>query len=361
MDIRMKWFYRLGFLLLLFIVIYIFLKLKPLWLPIVNIAFTVLLPFMIAAFISYLLNPVVEILHEKGMNRGLAIAIIYLLFFGGIGYGIYKGIPAIIVQVRELSESAPNVAEQYRHWVSVLEKRTSNWPFGVHERLKDTITMLESRLEQLMNVVMGYFMRIFDFILLFALIPFIAFYILKDFDAIKKMVWYLTPKRWRKEGIAFLHDIDASLGGYIRGQILVCALIGSISALLFWIVGMDYPLVLGAIVGITNVIPYFGPVIGAIPAVVIAAAISVKMILITAAIIFVLQFLEGNILSPLIVGKSLHMHPLFIMLALLSGGEIGGVIGLILAVPILAVIKVCILHARNHFTKKKEEFVRRPT
>jgi predicted PurR-regulated permease PerM len=354
MDIRLKWFYRLGFLLLLFIVIYIFLKLEPIWLPIVRIVFTVLLPFFIAAFISYLLHPVVEILHEKGMNRGLAIAIIYLLFFGGIGFGMYKGAPVIITQIRELSESAPKVAEQYRQLVASFEQRTSDWPFGVHERLEDGITMMEKRIEQLMKIVMASLMKVFDFILLLALIPFIAFYIVKDFNSIKKMVWYLTPKRWRQQGIAFLKDIDASLGGYIRGQILVCAVIGSISALLFWIAGIDYPLILGLIIGITNVIPYFGPIIGAVPAVIIASSISVKMVFITLAIVFALQFLEGNVLSPLIVGKSLHMHPLFIILALLTGGEIGGIVGLILAVPILAMIKVCILHARNQFTKKKE-------
>ncbi|RFU61490.1 AI-2E family transporter [Bacillus sp. V59.32b] len=358
MDIRVKWFYRLGFLLLLFIVLYIFMKLQPIWLPIVQILFTVLLPFMIAAFISYLLHPIVEILHEKGLHRGLSIVIIYLLFFGGFGYGIYKGIPAIVSQIRELSESAPAVAEQYRYWVTDFENRTSNWPFGVHERLEEGITMMENRLEKLMTVVMENLMKIFDFIVLIALIPFLAFYILKDFDSIKKMVWYLTPKRWRKQGIAFLNDIDASLGSYIRGQILVCALIGTISALLFWMVGMDYPLVLGLIIGITNVIPYFGPIIGAVPAVIIAASISLKMALITVGIVFVLQFLEGNVLSPLIVGKSLHMHPLFIILALLAGGEVGGIMGLILAVPVLAVLKVCILHARNHFAKKKEAVVR---
>ncbi|RFU65808.1 AI-2E family transporter [Peribacillus glennii] len=354
MEIRMKWFYLLGFLLLLFFVIYIFLKLQPVWQPVINVVFTVLLPFFIAAFISYLLHPVIEILHEKGMNRGLAIVVIYMLFFGGLGFGIYKGIPAIIEQIRELSESAPKVAEQYRHWVYVFENKTSHWPFGVHERMEDSITMLESRLENLMSNVMGYLTRIFDFVLLFALIPFIAFYFLKDFDSIKKMVWYLTPKKWRKQGVAFLGDINESLGGYIRGQIIVCAAIGSISALLFWIVGMDYPLVLGTIIGITNIIPYFGPIIGAVPAGIIAASVSFKMVMITLVIVFILQFLEGNILSPLIVGKSLHMHPLFIILALLAGGEIGGVAGLIVAVPILAVIKVCMIHARSHFSKKEE-------
>lgn len=162
----------------------------------------------------------------------------------------------------------------------------------------------------------------------------------------------MTPKKWRKQGRAFVRDVDASLGGYIRGQIIVCAVIGLISSLLFWVVGMQYPLLLGAIIGITNVIPYFGPIIGAIPAVIIAATMSVKMVLIIAVIVLVLQFLEGNILSPLIVGKSLHMHPLFIMLALLAGGEIGGITGMVLSIPILAVLKVFVLHARVHFRKK---------
>lgn len=117
---------------------------------------------------------------------------------------------------------------------------------------------------------------------------------------------------------------------------------------------MRYPLLLGTIIGVTNVIPYFGPIIGAVPAVIIASALSVKMVVITIGIIIVLQFLEGNILSPLIVGKSLHMHPLLIMLALLAGGEAGGILGLIIAVPILAVFKVSMIHAKKHFSKNKQ-------
>ena len=115
---------------------------------------------------------------------------------------------------------------------------------------------------------------------------------------------------------------------------------------------MKYPLLLGLIIGITNVIPYFGPVIGAIPAVIIASALSVKMIIITVCIILVMQFLEGNILSPLIVGKSLHMHPLVIMLALLLGGEIGGIIRLDSICSYFSDLKVGFVHIRKYFLDK---------
>jgi predicted PurR-regulated permease PerM len=313
-----------------------------------------LIPLLIAGFISYLLHPLVELLHAQGLQRWLSLGIIYLLFFGSIGFAIYKGIPIIIDQVRELSESAPYVAEQYRNWTLSLEERTADWPFGVHEKLDDVVELVERKLDSLINLLMKYMMRVFDFAILIALIPFMAFYMLKDFNQLKKMAASVTPKKWRKKLAAFFLDVDLSLGGYIRGQLLVCTIIGSISALLFWITGMKYPLLLGLIVGITNVIPYFGPIVGAVPAALIAATMSVKMVLIVFMIVFVMQFLEGNILSPLIVGKSLHLHPLFIMIALLIGGEVGGIIGLIVAVPVLAVLHVTLVHARVHFSEQNE-------
>ena len=349
MDTRLKWIYRLVLVLLLFVLLFVLMHLKPIWAPVLHLLGHILLPFFIAGFISYLLHPLVELLHEKGIGRAWSILIIYLLFFGGAGYGIYRGIPAIVDQIGELSESAPAVAARYRNWMEAVEARTDHWPFGFHERIDELILLLEQKASETMGILMAYLLGVFDFILLIALIPFIAFYFLKDYPALKKMVWYLTPHKWRKKGIAFLQDVNVSLGGYIRGQIFVCVLIGICSSALFWLVGMPYPLLLGVIVGVTNIIPYFGPVIGAVPAVAIAAAMSVKMVLIVAGIVLLLQFLEGNILSPLIVGKSLHMHPVFIMFALLAGGEIAGLPGMIFAVPLLAVFKVFLLHAKSHF------------
>ncbi|WP_442595132.1 AI-2E family transporter [Neobacillus sp. D3-1R] len=354
MNIQMKWYYRLGFLLLLFVVLYVFLKIEMVWLPIVELIFTVLFPFIIAALITYLLHPLVERIHEMGLHRGLAVIIIYSLFFGGVGYALYLGVPAFITQLRDLSESAPKFANQYRSWNNVIEKQTAHWPLGIHERIETGIIALEKRVEGILSLVLSGMVNVFNSIFVLAIIPFIAFYMLKDINTLKKAAWYITPRKWRKQGVLFLRDVNESLGSYIRGQLLVCIVIGVVSAILFWFVKMKYPLLLGFIIGVTNVIPYFGPVIGAIPAVIIAATISVKMIIFVLIIILVLQFLEGNILSPLIVGKSLHMHPLMIMLALLAGGEVGGVVGLILAVPILAVLKVAILHARNHFIKKND-------
>jgi predicted PurR-regulated permease PerM len=352
-EIQMKWYYRIGFLLLLLIAIYVFLKIRFVWMPVFRVAIIIILPFVIGGFITYLLHPIVEKLHQKGLHRGLAIFLIYILFFGGLGICVYKGVPAMIDQIKDLSESAPVLAEQYRGWVDKLQSHTREWPDGLQTRIDDGIDAFEEKLDSLLSVIVNILISFFNSALIMMIIPFIAFYMLKDFQLIKRSLWYITPKQWRKKGTLFLKDVDESLGSYIRGQLLVCVIIGSVSALLFWIFHLKYSLILGLIVGVTNVIPYFGPIIGAVPAVIIAATSSVKLVVITMVIVFGLQFLEGNILSPLIVGKSLHMHPLIIMMALTAGGEVGGILGLILAVPVLVVIKVAIIHAKNHFIRRK--------
>ena len=351
MDKSVKWIYRLIFLLLSFFVIYLFFKLKPVWYPIVFILSKTLIPFGLAAFVAYLLHPVIDLLQKRGMRRSVSILLIYVLFFGGVGFAIYKGMPIILQEMEELIETAPQFTEKYQGALKYIHDKTSNWPIQFKERIDEGILFLENKLESLLSSVMDYVVNVPDFVLLFGLVPLIAFYYLKDWAKIKKAALMITPSKIKRQSIAFMRDIEQSLGNYIRGQFIVCVTIGVISALLLWILHVKYSLLLGIIIGVTNIIPYFGPIIGAIPAVVIAAATSTKQVIWVAVVIFGLQFLEGNILSPLIVGKSLHMHPLLIMLSLLIGGELGGIVGLILAVPILSIIKVSVIHAKVHFKR----------
>lgn len=354
MNISMKWIYRLGFLLLLFFVVFLFWKLRPIWIPICLVIGKALIPFGIAAFISYLLHPIVEKLQQKGLNRSLSILLIYVFFFGGAGFALYKAMPVIIRELEDLMQSTPYLADQYTDILQVINEKTSSWPVQFKSRIQDAIVFFEERLEVLLMKALDYVVQLPDFILLFGLVPLVAFYLLKDWVLIKKAAWNITPDKVRRQGTSFMRDIEKSLGSYIRGQVLVCFIIGVLSTILLWFIHVKYSLLLGIIIGITNVIPYFGPIIGAIPAILIAAATSTKQVIWVAVIIFGLQFVEGNILSPLIVGKSLHMHPLLIMLSLFIGGEIGGIIGLIVAVPILAIVKVALSHASIHFKSQKQ-------
>lgn len=348
-----RWLYRLAITLLAVITLYVFYLLQPVWKPVLSVVVIALIPFLLGGFITYLLHPVVEKLFKAGIHRGVAILLIYILFFGGLGYAVYKGIPVIIHQLKDLAENAPLYTDQYQRWLDYVQNKTSTWPDGIQHELELRIERFEAWLNGIVALLLSGVLKVMNSLLLFAIVPFISFYLLKDFPKVKSAATSLTPQKWRQSAGEFLKDLDESLGGYIRGQLLVCFLIGALATLSFWLFGMKYPLLLGLIVGVTNVIPYFGPIIGAVPAAIVASTISTDMILKVVIVVLVLQFLEGNVLSPLIVGKSLHMHPLFIMGALIVGGEIGGVLGLIVAVPLLAMLKVAVIHARTHFSVKE--------
>ena len=351
MNIQVKWFYRLGFLLLLFIVLFVFYLLRPIWFPVLSIFLTALSPFIVAALISYLLHPLVEMVHRKGLHRGIAIGLIYLVFFGALGYGIYKGIPVFINQMIDVAERAPEMAELYRSYIARFHSQTSSWPFGLHERLEQIINTMEMKISSIISVLIEALSGLSNFFIFLLLIPIISFYLLKDAENIIESGLRLVPKKKRGTIKQFLTDIDHSLGGYLRGQLLVCFIIGTFAAILFWVFGLNYSLLLGIFIGVTNIIPYFGPLIGAVPALLVAVTVSTGMVIKVAIIVLVLQFLEGNVISPIIMGKTLKLHPLVIIFALLVGGEVGGILGLILAVPILAFVKVAISHSKTLMSK----------
>lgn len=184
------------------------------------------------------------------------------------------------------------------------------------------------------------------------MVPFVTFYILKDFKLIEKTVITFVPKKRRKEMIRLVKDIDEALGNYIRGQLLVASIVGIMAYIGYMIIGLPYSLFLAFIVAITDIIPYLGPFLGAAPAIIVGLSISWKMGLTVLAVNLMVQALESNVFAPQIVGKSLHIHPLFIILSLLVGGEIGGIAGLILAVPIFAILKVIFQHIGLYYSSR---------
>jgi predicted PurR-regulated permease PerM len=347
-DDRMKWIIRLALLLLIFLCLYLLLKILPLYEPLLKAVKGVFLPFFLAALITYLLHPVVEFVHEKGLPRFVAILIIYVLFFGGLGVAIAKGFPYFIVQLRELMQNVPELGKEYKSLLYTVDKQTSNLPYSVHSKIEEYIGGMEVKAQNMLAEAIFSLKKILDYFFVIVVVPFLVFYFLNDFEKIKKACWYITPRRFRNEGKHLLEDIDDSLGGYIRGQMFVGSILGVSAAIGLWLVGMPYPILLGIVIAITDIIPYFGPILGAVPVILIALTISWKMVWMTIGIMLALQFIEGNILGPLIVGKNLHIHPVFIIFALLLGGELAGIPGMILAVPIFAVLKVTIIHIREH-------------
>ncbi|MDQ0254279.1 putative PurR-regulated permease PerM [Evansella vedderi] len=347
------WIMRLGFVLLVGLVLFMFVQLLTYISPLFKLAGRIALPFILAGIIAYLLHPIVERLEKNNVPRPLSILLIYSAFIVMFVWIIFKGTPYIIQEGQDLLEQLPKMAETYRNFANTVHEQTEVLPSTFQERADGWLESVEAFIaESILQV--GVFLReLVDWMLLLIVIPFIVFYLLKDINLVKKVCWYLTPERFRSEGLNLIKEVDHSLGNYIRGQLLVCAVVGLLAYIGFLIINMPYALLLAVFIGLTNIIPYFGPIIGVIPVIFIALTESLHLVILGLIVNFIVQIIEGNLLAPIIVGKTLHMHPVLIIFALIVGGEMAGVIGLIISVPILTILRVIFLHVRRLVRERK--------
>ncbi|NOU91087.1 AI-2E family transporter [Paenibacillus sp. LMG 31460] len=346
-----KWFVGLVYLLLVLASLYMLLQIKPIMFSVFTFIKAILTPFFIAVIISYILNPVVNILNQRKVPRTIAVLLIYSVFLSSLTVIIMNMTPMFVSQIAELNEHMPQMAMRAQ---SIVDGFNQNklLPDSVRNGFNHSLTKLENSISMAISNYMNQIGNTINMLFIAFIVPFVAFYILKDFQIIEKTALAIVPKEHRKKTIKLLIDIDTALGNYIRGQLLVCLIIGVLAYLGYWLIGMQYALLLASVVAVFNIIPYLGPFFGAAPAIIMASTVSLKMLLFVALVNLAVQILEGNVISPQVVGRTLHMHPLFIIFALLVGGEVAGIVGLILAVPFFAVMKVIIQHVFLHYVHK---------
>lgn len=345
-------FVWLVYFILGLIAVYLLLLIKPLLLNVYVFLRAVLAPFIIAMIISYVLNPVVTMLHERKVPRTIAVLLIYAVFCAVITVLLVNLIPMFISQVQELNRHVPELSMRAQNIVTDINN-TSLLPESFRGGINKMLLQMEKKVSESLLGFINNIGSVLNTVFVAFIIPFLAFYILKDFDVFERTVITYVPKSHRKNTVRLLKDIDSALGSYIRGQFLVCLIVGVLAYLGYLIIGMPYALLLAGIVAITNVIPYMGPFFGAAPAILMASTVSFKMVLLVAIVNTACQILEGNVISPQVVGRTLHMHPLLIIFALLVGGEVAGIVGMILAVPIFAACKVIVQHMFAYYVRRK--------
>ncbi|MBJ9987970.1 AI-2E family transporter [Paenibacillus favisporus] len=346
-----KWFRGMIWVLLGLIILYFVWLLRPMFMNIYQFLKAILAPFVVAMIISYVLNPVVSMLAARKMPRGIAVLLIYAVFLTCLAVILINLIPMLIEQMEELNEHLPEMTMHAQNIMNNLDNR--GVPVGIKEGVDQWLLQWEDRLAKGISNFMDHIGSTINIVLNIFIIPFLIFYILKDFDVFERAVVSLLPRTRRKASVRLLKEIDEALGNYVRGQFLVCLIVGILAYIGYMIVGMPYALLMASIVAVFNIVPYLGPFLGAAPAVVMASTISWKMVLMVIIVNWLCQLLESNIVSPQVVGKKLHLHPMLIIFALLVGGEIAGVVGLILAVPLFAVLKVIIQHFFAYYVKRK--------
>lgn len=310
----------------------------------------VLTPFLLALGLSYLMNPLVTYLEKRGAPRGVGTLVVYVgftLFIALVGVYLF---PRLFSQLEMLAEVIPEQAQQIQARLVAFYARFNR--FNIPEPLKgavdDGIRRTEAALADFVRRMVSAVPGLLPKMTMLILVPVLAFYFTMDFPEIKMWLLSWIPSRWRSEVVGLLIEMDHALGSFIRGQLLVSAVVGVLIFAGLSIIGIDFALVIGLVAGLFNIIPYFGPVIGAIPAVIFAFLES-PVLVVYVIILFVLvnQF-ESAVVGPNILGEQVGVHPVAVIFAILAGGHLFGVVGILLAVPTAAIIKVILryLHER---------------
>lgn len=306
----------------------------------------ILFPFILATILAYALNPLVEKLEQYKIKRIYCIIIVYIAVFGTLLTAGYYGFPVVIKQLTSLGETIPTYTSQIQQTLNSFYENYQSFsiPVSLRESIDRNLLVVQNTVIAHLSSIVSILFSLFSRILSFVIAPILSFYLLKDKEEICQIIVRTIPLSKRSELLQLWEEVDSVLTNFIRGHLTVAVLVGSGTALGFAIIGMDFPLLLGIITGITNIIPYFGPIIGSIPAVLLALLKSQRLALYVIIVMVIVQQLESNLISPRILGKSVGLHPLLVIFVLLAGGEIGGVVGMLIAVPLAAVLKIIITY-----------------
>lgn len=241
-------------------------------------------------------------------------------------------IPQYSIEIQKIIDS---VTQKYQRF-----KLPSTFQLVVDNAIERIQNIILQFVERTTEVIIGILSRFFSLIMA----PILAFYMLKDIETIKKNFWTLIPKESRKDIKQLLKKIDKVLIDYLKGQLLVSVVVGLLSMLGLYLLDINFYLIIGIFAGIMNLIPYLGVVFGILPAVFVASFKSFQSILEVIVMFAFVQQLEGSLISPKIVGDKVGLHPILIIFSLLVGGELLGIIGMLLAVPVAGIIKVILNH-----------------
>src|SRR5712692_2821825 len=321
---------------------------------------TVILLVVLSIFFAYLVAPLVDLVQrpfriggrERMMPRALAIAIVYVVLFVGIGLAIYFLAPQLAAQFPEFKQQATAYYQTISGYTGRLNQyfKQHRMPEGVVKAVNDTFLGLISQGGTIASAAFERMLGLIIYLPWLVLIPILSFFFLKDADAFRRSALAMLPRgriRWR--GDEFFQDVNSTLAAYIRAQLTACLLVGAVSSIGFALIGLPSPLVLGLIAGILEFVPLVGPLFVAILAVLLALLHSgLGMAFVVLLFLGVMRVVQDYVVYPRIIREGIHLHPLAVILAILSGAELAGVAGIFLAIPVMAIITVSYRHWLEH-------------
>jgi predicted PurR-regulated permease PerM len=350
-------------ILVIFAILYIGTQISFVFRPIVVVFEALFLSFIIAGILFYFTVPLSDFLCKYKLPRFLSILIVFVVIAGVVLiFGLSIG-PILVDEFARLINSLPqNIRQLHTLLLGLREhpvigrliyleainmSKITEWLAGL---ASNTIVGLTSSLGSIAGVIGNFFTTIM-------VVPFLLFFMLKEKGqgSLEKLVDRFVPEDYQGSIKRALAEINVNLGEYFKGVGIVCFCVGALAYISFLIIGLEFALILAIIIGITNIIPYLGPFIGAIPAALIALFDSpTKMLYVIIAIVIVQQ-IESLFISPAVMGRKLALNPLVVILVILIAGRLAGLLGIILAVPSFTVLKIVVSHTYEHIQQKKQK------
>ena len=347
--------YILLIVILLGIAIYLYTEISYIFTPINTIVSSIITPIIVAYVFYYMLNPLVNFF-EKKMSRFIGSLLAIFVGIITVLIVIVGVVPIIVEQTQNLITALPRYIEVVKGY---LEEYSDNAYLQVVVEYVNNNLNVSKISEKLVSiatsVAQGVVSSISSTASVLVTMPFVLFFLLKDASHFNKFVISLLPKKLEKPVAETIDEIDDKVGSYIQGQMLVSLCIGVMLFIGYNIIGLHYAFSLATIAAFLSIVPYLGPVIAITPAMLVAASTSWIMVLKMLVVWGIVQFLEGNIISPNIMGRSMNMHPLTVIFVILIGVNIAGVVGAIIGIPVYSILKVLVgkllLSIRDRYNK----------
>ncbi len=316
----------------------------------------ILTPFLVGALLAYLGDPLVDRLETWRINRSLAVCLVFVAMLILFVIVVVLMVPLLGRQWQSLLKRLPELIAMVQQWLPVLQSRFDLPP--IHLPIEDLQSSLSAHWREAGNVlllVVRYISQssvgLLAVIANLFLIPVVTFYLLRDWDVLMGLVRDVLPRSWEPVAVKLANECDEVLSAFLRGQMLVMMSLGAVYSVGLIIVGLEAALLLGVLAGLASVVPYMGFVVG-IGAAGVAAYIQFHewLPLLYVAMVFgVGQMLEGTVLTPLLVGDKIGLHPVAVIFAIMAGAQLMGFVGILLALPLAAIIMVLLRHIHDQY------------
>ena len=299
--------------------------------------------FSFALMLAYFFDPLYKFLLNKRAPKVLAIIIVFGIIIALLILTIFFLIPSVINQLNILYKEIPNFIENYQNLILSIKPQLSKFidPDNVEILLKENLSELQRGVLGFSQSIIIYLSNIVSSITFgIVIIPLILFYLMRDIVIFKENLYIFVSRENKKEFKEALEEIDHIISGFIRGRIIVCFIVGTLIGIGLYFLNLKFALIIGIVSGVFNFVPYLGPIVGVILALIFALGSSWWTLLMILVLFVLVNQLEAIYLNPNILGKGLGLHPLTVILSILICGQLLGILGVLVAVPLAAIFKV---------------------